>query len=403
MNRKKHRKVEGSMKKVILSVIVVVAMFGLLEAAPFQTLGMLRTPDAYVLPHMAAEFMLVGYYRDVAKPVEYDGLSPYLMAGVGILDRVELGLFVGDKIEDEPLIYFLNIKAKILQETPKLPQLSVGIDNILSPVGETSVRELNPGDDFYAHPDKAGYEIYSPYAVASKQAVVLGMPWMFNLGIGAHRFTGQVSRSRVWNGMFVSAEMSPVRDLAIQGEYDGHEFNAGLKYTLKNWGFRVGAQALEDLAKDNGYEDNLRVAFGISYVMDKYAEAKRRPDLSLYAKDDHMEDPSVVDLGTAPEETGVVIPPTDTSAPEADVVVVPPAESGTTTTPSGDVATTTPATTIETPGQTGTGSSASQAQLSPEVRDLLEELRVLRAEREKAQKSLDDLRAWIEQLKSEKN
>jgi hypothetical protein len=403
MNRKKHRKVEGSMKKVILSVIVVVAMFGLLEAAPFQTLGMLRTPDAYVLPHMAAEFMLVGYYRDVAKPVEYDGLSPYLMAGVGILDRVELGLFVGDKIEDEPLIYFLNIKAKILQETPKLPQLSVGIDNILSPIGETSVRELNPGDDFYAHPDKAGYEIYSPYAVASKQAVVLGMPWMFNLGIGAHRFTGQVSRSRVWNGMFVSAEMSPVRDLAIQGEYDGHEFNAGLKYTLKNWGFRVGAQALEDLAKDNGYEDNLRVAFGISYVMDKYAEAKRRPDLSLYAKDDHMEDPSVVDLGTAPEETGVVIPPTDTSAPEADVVVVPPAESGTTTTPSGDVATTTPATTIETPGQTGTGSSASQAQLSPEVRDLLEELRVLRAEREKAQKSLDDLRAWIEQLKSEKN
>jgi hypothetical protein len=403
MNRKKHRKVEGSMKKVILSVIVVVAMFGLLEAAPFQTLGMLRTPDAYVLPHMAAEFMLVGYYRDVALPVEYDGLSPYLMAGVGILDRVELGLFVGDKIEDEPLIYFLNIKAKILQETPKLPQLSVGIDNILSPVGETSVRELNPGDDFYAHPDKAGYEIYSPYAVASKQAVVLGMPWMFNLGIGAHRFTGQVSRSRVWNGMFVSAEMSPVRDLAIQGEYDGHEFNAGLKYTLKNWGFRVGAQALEDLAKDNGYEDNLRVAFGISYVMDKYAEAKRRPDLSLYAKDDHMEDPSVVDLGTAPEETGVVIPPTDTSAPEADVVVVPPAESGTTTTPSGDVATTTPATTIETPGQTGTGSSASQAQLSPEVRDLLEELRVLRAEREKAQKSLDDLRAWIEQLKSEKN
>ena len=46
------------MKKVILSVIVLATMFGFLEAAPFQTLGMLRTPDAYVLPHKAAEFML---------------------------------------------------------------------------------------------------------------------------------------------------------------------------------------------------------------------------------------------------------------------------------------------------------------------------------------------------------
>jgi hypothetical protein len=393
MNMKNHRKVEGSMKKVILSVIVVVAMFGLLEAAPFQTLGMLRTPDAYVLPHMAAEFMLVGYYRDVAKPVEIDGFAPYMMAGVGILDRVELGLFIGDKIEDEPLVYFLNVKAKILQETPRLPQLSVGIDNILSPVGETSVRELNPGDDYYAHPDKASYEHFSPYVVASKQAVVLGMPWMFNLGLGAHRFTGQASRARIFNGLFTSAEMSPFRNFAIQGEFDGHEINAGIKYTWKNWGFRVGAQALEDLTKDNGYEDNLRVAFGLSYVMDKYAEAKRRPDIGLYARDEHMEDPYIVDLGTVPDEDGVVIPPSDTSYPESEVVVIPPA---------GGVSTT-PSTTIETPGQTGSGISTSQAQLSPEVRDLLEELRVLRTEREKAQKSLEELRAWIEQLKSEKN
>jgi hypothetical protein len=43
MNRNQHRKVEGSMKKVILSVIVIAAMFSLLQAVPFQTLGMLRT------------------------------------------------------------------------------------------------------------------------------------------------------------------------------------------------------------------------------------------------------------------------------------------------------------------------------------------------------------------------
>lgn len=388
MNMKNHRKVEGSMKKVILSVIVVVAMFGLLDAAPFQTLGMLRTPDAYVLPHKAAEFMLVGYYRDVAKPFEYEGMTPYLMAGVGLMDRIELGLFVGDKVEDEPLMYFLNVKAKILQETLFLPQISVGMDNILSPLRETSIHDMEAGDDFYNHPGKAAYEQYSPYAVASKQAVIAGMPWMFNMGVGAHRFTGQVTRSRIFNGMFASAELSPFRNFSILTEYDGHEFNAGLKLSWKNWGIKVGAQALEDLIKENGYEDNLQVAFGISYLMDQFAEAKRRPDLSLYAKDEHLEDPYIVDMGTAPDEDGILIPPTDTSYPGSQVVVIPSADGSTTTT-------------IETPGLTGSGISASQAQLSPEIRDLLEELRALRTEREKAQKSLDDLRLWIEQLKKQ--
>jgi len=382
------------MRKVILSVIVIAAMFGLLEAAPFQTLGMLRTPDAYVLPHMAGEILLVGYYRDIAKPVQYDGFSPYMMAGIGIMDRVELGLFIGDKVEDEPLVYFLNVKAKILQETSLLPQLSVGMDNILSPIGETSVEDLNPGDDFYTHPDKAGYEIFSPYVVASKQAVALGMPWMFNVGFGAHRFTGQAARARILNGFFVSAEMSPIKNLALQGEFDGQDINAGIKYSWKNWGFKVGAQALEDFTKDNGYEDNLRIAFGVSYLFDKFAEAKRRPDLRSYAKDEHLEEPYVVDLGTASEAE--VISPADKAIVDQQVVPTPPASRP------GEVAAS-PGSTIETPGYAEGASSSTQAQLSPEVRDLLEELRELRTEREKAQKSLDDLRAWIEQLKQERN
>ncbi|MCB5260629.1 MAG: hypothetical protein LHW48_09215 [Candidatus Cloacimonetes bacterium] len=390
------------MKKVILSVIVIAAMFSLLQAAPFQTLGMLRTPDAYVLPHRAAEFMLAGYYRDVAEPVKYDGFVPYMMAGVGLFDRVELGMFVGDKIEDEPLVYFLNLKFKILQETPRLPQVSIGMDNIFSPITTHGIHDggLTPTDDFYYHPDKSGYEYYSPYAVASKQAVVFGMPWMFNLGFGTNRFVGQVSRSRIFNGIFMSAEMSPIRDLALQGEFDGHEFNAGIKYSWKNFGFKVGAQALEDLAKDNGYEDNLRVAFAISYLFDKYAEAQRRPDLRRYAMDSDLEDPYIVQTGTTPTEDGVIIPPTgDTIPGSGEVVVIPPDAD----TRPGEVAVVTPGTTLETPGLSGTGGGTTYAQLSPEVRDLLQELQELRKEREKAQKSLDDLRSWIQELKANRN
>lgn len=409
MNRNQHRKVEGSMKKVILSVIVIAAMFSLLQAVPFQTLGMLRTPDAYVLPHKAAELMLAGYYYDVAKPVDDDDFAPYMMAGVGLFDRVELGLFLGDKVKDEPMVYFLNMKFKVLQETPRFPQLAVGMDNIFSPVSTHGVHDggLTPTDDFYEHPDKAAFEHYSPYAVASKQAVVFGMPWMFNLGFGSNRFIGQVSRSRVFNGIFMSAELSPIRDLAIQGEYSGHDFNAGVKYSWKNWGFKVGASALEDLAKDNGYEDNLRVAFAVSYLFDKYAEAQRRPDLSRYASGRDLEDPYIVDLGTIPPEQGVVIPPSAEVVPgTGEVVVIPPTGTTPGTTPgtsTGEVAVVTPGTTLETPGLSGTGGTTNYSQLSPEVRDLLEELRQLRQEREKAQKSLEDLRSWIQELKANRN
>jgi hypothetical protein len=63
--------------------------------------------------------MLAGYYYDVAKPVDIDGFAPYMMAGVGLFDRVELGLFLGDKVKDEPMVYFLNMKFKVLQETPR--------------------------------------------------------------------------------------------------------------------------------------------------------------------------------------------------------------------------------------------------------------------------------------------
>lgn len=369
-------------------------MFSLLEAAPFQTLGMLRTPDAYVLPHKAAEFLLVGYYRDVALPVVNDGFSPYLMAGVGIMDRVELGLFVGDKVDDA-MPYFLNLKVKVLQETMKLPQVAVGLDNILSPVGETSIEDLATTDDFYSHPDKADYEGYSPYAVASKQAVVFGLPWMFNLGLGAHRFTGQVSRSRVFNGIFASAEISPLNNLFIQGEYSGHDFNAGLKYAYKNWGFRVGAQAIEDLAKDNGYEENLRVAFGISYLMDQFAEAKRnegRPSLWQYADSGYeYGDDFVVDTEVPEGQGGVTVVPST----GGQVVVQEGAQSG-----SQVVYDPNTGTMVQTPGLSSGG--AAYSQYSPEVRDLLEELRLLRTERDKAQKSLQELRSWIEQRKTEK-
>jgi len=412
------------MKKVLLTFIALVTVLGIAQAAPFQTLGMLRTPDAYVLPNKAAEFMLVGYYRNTPSLSYSNGsvghIFPYTMIGVGVLDRVELGLFMGDYTPADHLVYFMNAKVKIIEETRSIPQVSVGMDNIFSPVTKR-VQDIDIGDHFSDHPDAAAYEAYSPYAVASKQAVFLRIPWMFNAGIGTQRFVGQVGRSRIFNGFFASAEVSPIPDLALQGEFDGQDFNVGVKYSYRNFGFKAGINAFEDWFKgsDSEYTKNIRLALGVSYLFDKYAEAKRRPDLGLYAS--YGKKPAVggevVEVGETPIQTGIVVPPTSTTvSPSGEIVVVPPTGTatkppaggtvtppagGTVTPPAGSEVVVGPGTQLQTPGLVTPG-TAGYEQLSPEVQDLLKELQMLKEERQKAQQAMEELRKWIEELKQQK-
>lgn len=380
------------MRKIVFSVIILAALIGIMEAAPFQTMGLLRTPDAYVIPHKSAQLVMVGYYRNVERPIYVDpdknGLNFYGMLGVGLFDRVQMDFFGGD------YVYFFNAKVKVLEETPKIPQIAVGMDNILSPVNKSRAQDYRPiwdpsagdsgeyvnppGIDWADHPDKTDYEYFSPYIVASKQVVMGGVNWMFNAGFGANRYTGQADRARWFSGFFTSVEISPWDNFAIQGEYDGKDFNAGLKYSYQNFGIRLGAEAVEDLAKGsegNGYENNLRIALGLSYLFDKYSErgASVRPDLSLYAKASDLE-PQI--------------------APNAEVVV------STTTEPKKpvEVAIVTPGTQLPVPGIV---EASAYKELSPEVKDLLAELRLLREERQKAQKALEDLRKWLQELKEE--
>ena len=167
------------MKKVILSVIVLAAVIGIVEAAPFQTMGLLRTPDAYVIPHKSAQLVLAGYYRNVEKPsyvdMDKNGLNFYGMLGVGLFDRVQLDFFGGD------YVYFLNAKVKLLQETPKfLKSLlawitssrqsiapGTGLQTLLLLGSEQQVIVNSPIRDslnlgWIDHPDKTDYEHFSP-------------------------------------------------------------------------------------------------------------------------------------------------------------------------------------------------------------------------------------------------
>jgi hypothetical protein len=109
--------------------------------------------------------------------------------------------------------------------------------------------------------------------------------------------------------------------------------------------------------------------------------------------DSDIDGTNVVDIGETPTpiESGVVVPPSG-ATPGTGVVVVPP-----TGTAGSEVVTYTPEE-LQNPGLITPGSAAYK-ELSPEVRDLMKELEALRMERQNAQKALDDLRKWIQELK----
>ena len=349
------------MKKIILSVLVLVAMVGMVQGAPIQTMGSLRTPDAYVIPHKSAHITLVGYYRNL----DEEEFIPYGMLGLGLFNRIQLEGFAGDDV------YFMNAKVKLIPETLYFPQISVGMDNIFSTVNVQRAQDYNdPSEYSWAdNPDKCDYEHFSPYVVASKQAVIGGLSWMFNLGGGANRFTGQTSRSRVFSGMFASLEVSPTNNLSFQGEFDGQDFNVGLKYSLGNYSFKVAAQAVENYAKNNGLENTHRIGFGVTYLFDKFAEGKTTRPV-IFNTNQLSET----------EESHCNCQQTILSTDSVKLVELKPV--------------------IKTQSEIPVTSSMYK-EFSPEYQTLLEEIRNLRGDQQQVQKEMEEIRSWLQELQKQ--
>ncbi len=320
------------MRKIFVSVIVLAVFIGALSAVPYTTMGMLRVPDAYVLPNKAAEFSFTNYFRqEKEESGKYDYI-PMGMINVGVLNRLQIGGWIGDEV------VFANLKLKIIEETLAIPQVSVGVDNLFSPLKEDA-RILPADDDFADNPDRVFYEKNSPYVCFSKATIVRGLPGIpimetiLTLGWGRNKFRGQAPLAHKFEGLFGSLSFTPMKNFSVIGEVDGFNINIGAQYNYQNFALKVGYVGLE--------ENQSRVGVGLSYLFDKYADARKRPVLFL--------------------------------------------EEGVPSTAKG---------TKETIGAPTTGTAFS-------TNELLEELRRLRQQREQAQKVLEELRNQLKQMEEE--
>jgi hypothetical protein len=329
------------MKKVTLSCIVLIIAFTAMYAVPYSTIGLLRVPDAYILPNKAAEITLTNYFRgfqDINYAPNNDlKYVPMGKISIGILNRVELAAWGGDGLG------FANVKVKLIEETTAIPQVAVGIDNLLSPVREEATKIL-PSEEFSDNPDRCYYEKNSPYFTVSKSSIIKGLPGIpmletvLSAGMGRNKFRGQVPFAHKWEGVFVSLNVKPYKNLTIVAENDGHNVNFGAQYFYKNFTVKASVITIEELVDDQ----RLRFGLGLSYLFDKYADARQRPVLFM-------------------DENGNVVGQKSTSE------------------------------TVVTPQKGGPASN----------NDLLDELKKLREQREQAQKVLEELKNQLKEMEAE--
>ncbi len=259
------------MKRAVLLCILMYILLSSLFAVPYTTIGQLRVPDAYVLPHKSAELSFTNYLR--REKSDFDDLPPYEyipmgMVNIGLFDRIGVGAWAGDNIG------FVNVKVKIIEETQSIPQVSVGVDNLFSPVREDA-NKIKPGEDYYDNPDRTFYEKNSPYLVFSKASVIRGMSGLplletfFSLGVGRNRFKGQVSIAKRFEGIFGSVTIKPAKNMSLTFENDGANINLGVQYSYQKFSFKISYVGLEE-------QENNRIGLGISYLFDKYADSRRK-------------------------------------------------------------------------------------------------------------------------------
>jgi hypothetical protein len=317
------------MKRLYALCLFLIILVTSLTAVPYTTIGRLRSPDAYVLPDKTVEFTFINYLRRKQSSFTANRNYEYLPEGfinIGLFDRVGIAGWAGDGLG------FVDLKLKLLEETSSIPQVAIGIDNLFSPVRTNSV--LIPYVDF-PNPDKGFYEKNSPYIVFSKAMVIRGMTSLpllesvFSFGIGINEFKGQDEIARRFEGIFGCLTVKPEKNTYLTIEEDGFNINLGAEYYYKNFGFKISYVGLEE-------QENNRIGIAISYLMDKFAD-KRRKEM-------------------APPET-----------------YQPPKESE-----------------LLTPQMTGKDVDVNK--------DLLEELKKLREQREQAQKVLDELRKQLQDM-----
>jgi hypothetical protein len=257
---------EEKMKKPIL-VIIVLFMMQFLIASPYSSENSLGIRTAYILPHKMFDVTLTGRYYQTEADRE-EGLFYGGTFNFGIKNRVQLGLMA----MNEDLIT-ANFKVAVTHESMRIPAVAIGLENIFS-----DIKYTNPGSHTDL-PSPFQYVKMTPYFVASKTAVIRGLPLAntlettLNIGLGSRGYDTRGEYDKYMMGFFGGLQLRPAKGLTLIGEMRGMNFNGGLSYEFGNLKTTVGLIQIEDALKDVA---SMTADFALTYTFDSLSEVKMK-------------------------------------------------------------------------------------------------------------------------------
>ena len=238
----------------------------------FTDSGLVDIPTGEVLKH---GIFGVGVYAPFQNTTHFKRYPVAFRVNFGMFDRIEFGAsHILPQDNDASRSFLGHVKAQLLNESEKLPNVAIGIDNLGDNVGQ----EWNT------------YHTNSVYFVISK---TFNLPRIHlisgHIGVGNHRFAADQPI-----GFFagVSTEISPAfarGEIGFNLEYDGTGVNAGIQHTA-NSGLQV-ALGVETLNKPEDIRYLLSISWSNAKMLEQIEGAKRlarqAAKLASQAKNQH--------------------------------------------------------------------------------------------------------------------
>lgn len=198
---------------LLLSILLIFSSH--VSGEIFTDSGLVDIPTGEVLKH---GIFGVGVYAPFQNTTYFKRNPVAFRVNFGMFDRIELGAsHILPQDNDASRSFLGHVKAQLLNETGKIPNIAIGVDNFGDNVGQ----EWNT------------YQANSAYLVISK---TFNLPRIHlisgHVGVGNHRFAFNESSIGLFAG--VSTELQPAfarGDIGISLEFDGKGANAGLRYT----------------------------------------------------------------------------------------------------------------------------------------------------------------------------
>lgn len=223
----------------------------------FTDSGLMDIPTGEVLKH---GIFGVGVYAPFQNTTYFKRDPVVFRVNFGMFDRIELGAsHILPQDNDASRSFLGHVKAQLLNETGKIPNVAIGIDNL----GDNVEQKWNT------------YHANSAYLVISK---TFNLPRIHlisgHIGVGNHRFAFDERPIGLFAG--VSTEVHPAfarGDIALSLEFDGKGANTGLRYTADS-GLQI-ALGVETLNKPEDIRYLVSVSWTNAQMLEQIDAAKR--------------------------------------------------------------------------------------------------------------------------------